>query len=65
MQVELGFGNRIVNEFFYVAGYDVRGFVVAQVNSPLGTTLTIIPPLFFYEHSTLFYYFIFIWLILL
>lgn len=36
MQVELGFGNSIVNEIFYVAGYDVRGFVVAQVSSPLG-----------------------------
>lgn len=36
MQVELGFGNSIVNDFFYVSGYDVRGFVVAQVSSPLG-----------------------------
>ncbi|CAK9310181.1 unnamed protein product [Citrullus colocynthis] len=35
-EVELGFGNRIVNEIFYVAGYDVRGFVVAQGNPILG-----------------------------
>lgn len=36
MQVELGFGNSIVNDFFYVSGYDVSGSVVAQVSSPLG-----------------------------
>ncbi|KAG6575758.1 Nodal modulator 1, partial [Cucurbita argyrosperma subsp. sororia] len=35
-EVELGFGNSIVNEFFYVTGYDVRGFVVAQGNPILG-----------------------------
>ncbi|KAA0046704.1 nodal modulator 3 [Cucumis melo var. makuwa] len=35
-EVELGFGNSIVNDFFYVSGYDVRGFVVAQGNPILG-----------------------------
>ena len=36
MQVVLGFGNSIVNDIFNVPGYDVRGFVVAQVYSLLG-----------------------------
>lgn len=32
MQVELGFGNIAVDDVFFVPGYDIRGFVVAQVN---------------------------------
>lgn len=31
MQVELGFGNIAVDDVFFVPGYDIRGFVVAQV----------------------------------
>lgn len=31
LQVELGFGNGVVNDIFFVPGYDVRGFVVSQV----------------------------------
>ncbi|KAA8549068.1 hypothetical protein F0562_000752 [Nyssa sinensis] len=29
-EVELGFGNGIVDDIFFVPGYDIRGFVVAQ-----------------------------------
>lgn len=32
MQVELGFENGVVDDFFFVPGYDIRGSVVAQVN---------------------------------
>jgi hypothetical protein len=32
LQVELGFGNGVVDDIFFVPGYDVHGFVVAQVN---------------------------------
>lgn len=35
-QVELGFGNAIVDDIFFVAGYDIRGSVVAQGNPILG-----------------------------
>lgn len=31
MQVELGFGNGVVDDIFYASGYDIRGYVVAQV----------------------------------
>lgn len=33
MQVELGFGNSVVDDIFFASGYDIRGFVVAQVNT--------------------------------
>ena len=32
LQVELGFGNGLVDDIFFVPGYDINGFVVAQVN---------------------------------
>ena len=32
LQVELGFGNGVVDDIFFVPGYDIHGFVVAQVN---------------------------------
>ncbi|KAL4602871.1 hypothetical protein ACB092_10G084400 [Castanea dentata] len=35
-EVELGFGNGLVDDIFFVPGYDVRGFVVAQGNPILG-----------------------------
>ncbi|XP_041018341.1 nodal modulator 1 [Juglans microcarpa x Juglans regia] len=35
-EVELGFGNGVVNDIFFVPGYDVRGFVVSQGNPILG-----------------------------
>ncbi|XP_061366169.1 uncharacterized protein LOC133309420 [Gastrolobium bilobum] len=35
-QVELGFGNRIVDDVFFVPGYSISGFVVAQGNPILG-----------------------------
>lgn len=53
MQVELGFGNSIVNDIFYVPGYDVRGFVVAQVNSPLGNNVHSDSSIIFSENFTL------------
>lgn len=33
LQVELGFGNGLVEDLFFVSGYDIRGYVVAQVIS--------------------------------
>lgn len=33
LQVQLGFGNGVVDDIFFVPGYNVRGFVVAQVYS--------------------------------
>lgn len=53
MQVELGFGNSIVNDIFYAPGYDVRGFVVAQVNSPLGNNTHSDSSILFSEKFTL------------
>ncbi|GLT64134.1 hypothetical protein SLA2020_366440 [Shorea laevis] len=35
-EVELGFGNGVVDDIFFVPGYDVHGFVVAQGNPILG-----------------------------
>ncbi|KAK7284568.1 hypothetical protein RJT34_19316 [Clitoria ternatea] len=35
-QVELGFGNGIVDDVFFVPGYSINGFVVAQGNPILG-----------------------------
>ncbi|GMY17071.1 nodal modulator 3 [Fagus crenata] len=35
-EVELGFGNGLVDDIFFVPGYDVRGSVVAQGNPILG-----------------------------
>ncbi|KAL5996451.1 hypothetical protein ACLOJK_026530 [Asimina triloba] len=35
-EVELGFGNGIVDDIFFVPGYDIHGFVVAQGNPILG-----------------------------
>lgn len=35
-EVELGFGNTAVDDVFFVPGYDIRGFVVAQGNPILG-----------------------------
>lgn len=31
MQVELGFGNGLVDDIFFISGYDIRGSVTAQV----------------------------------
>lgn len=31
LQVQLGFENGVVDDIFFVPGYDIRGFVVAQV----------------------------------
>jgi len=39
LQVELGFGNGLVEDIFFVPGYDVRGFVVSQVIIFLETTV--------------------------
>ncbi|KAG5567843.1 hypothetical protein RHGRI_003128 [Rhododendron griersonianum] len=36
MEVELGFGNGLVEDLFFVSGYDIRGSVVAQGNPILG-----------------------------
>lgn len=33
MQVELGFENGVIGDIFSVPGYEVRGLVVAQVDS--------------------------------
>lgn len=30
--MNLGFGNSVVDDIFFVPGYDIRGFVVSQVN---------------------------------
>lgn len=35
-QVELGFGNGVVDDVFFVSGYSISGFVVAQGNPILG-----------------------------
>ncbi|XP_068661556.1 uncharacterized protein [Aristolochia californica] len=35
-EVELGFGNAVVDDVFFVPGYDIHGFVVAQGNPILG-----------------------------
>ncbi|KAL9250005.1 BOS complex subunit NOMO1-like protein [Drosera capensis] len=35
-EVELGFGNGVVGDIFFVPGYDIRGLVVAQGNPILG-----------------------------
>ncbi|KAI3940108.1 hypothetical protein MKW92_014647 [Papaver armeniacum] len=35
-EVELGFGNGVVDDIFYVPGYNIEGFVVAQGNPILG-----------------------------
>lgn len=35
-EVELGFGNGLVDDIFFVPGYDIHGFVVAQGNPILG-----------------------------
>ncbi|CAN6700135.1 unnamed protein product [Malus baccata var. baccata] len=35
-KVNLGFGNDIVDDIFFVPGYDIRGFVVSQGNPILG-----------------------------
>ncbi|KAL5561032.1 hypothetical protein UlMin_030779 [Ulmus minor] len=35
-EVEVGFGNVVVDDIFYVPGYDIRGFVVSQGNPILG-----------------------------
>ncbi|BBG92681.1 Carbohydrate-binding-like fold, partial [Prunus dulcis] len=35
-EVKLGFGNGVVDDIFYVPGYDIRGFVVSQGNPILG-----------------------------
>ncbi|KAM7501151.1 hypothetical protein LguiB_000055 [Lonicera macranthoides] len=35
-EVELGFGNSVVDDIFFVPGYDIRGLVVAQGNPILG-----------------------------
>lgn len=35
-EIELGFENRILEDFFFVPGYDIRGSVVAQGNPILG-----------------------------
>ncbi|KAL5700275.1 hypothetical protein ACHQM5_025742 [Ranunculus cassubicifolius] len=36
LEVELGFGNTIADDIFFVPGYDIHGFVVAQGNPILG-----------------------------
>uniref|UniRef100_A0A164YXW9 Carbohydrate-binding-like fold protein n=1 Tax=Daucus carota subsp. sativus TaxID=79200 RepID=A0A164YXW9_DAUCS len=35
-EVELGFGNAVIDDIFYVPGYDIHGLVVAQGNPLLG-----------------------------
>ncbi|EXB28568.1 hypothetical protein L484_009727 [Morus notabilis] len=35
-EVDLGFGNSVVEDIFYVPGYDISGFVVSQGNPILG-----------------------------
>ncbi|XP_027099594.2 uncharacterized protein [Coffea arabica] len=35
-EVELGFGNSLVDDIFFISGYDIRGYVVAQGNPILG-----------------------------
>ncbi|XP_057966723.1 uncharacterized protein LOC131156786 isoform X2 [Malania oleifera] len=35
-EVDLGFGNGVVDDIFFVPGYDIQGFVVAQGNPILG-----------------------------
>ncbi|EYU38423.1 hypothetical protein MIMGU_mgv1a000387mg [Erythranthe guttata] len=36
VEVELGFDNSVVDDIFFVSGYDIRGYVVAQGNPILG-----------------------------
>lgn len=31
LQVNLGFGNALVDDIFFVSGYDIRGSVMSQV----------------------------------
>ncbi|KAM0954506.1 putative carboxypeptidase-like, regulatory domain superfamily, immunoglobulin-like protein [Dioscorea sansibarensis] len=38
-EVELGYGNAAVNDIFFVSGYDISGFVVAQGNPILGVRI--------------------------
>ncbi|PON61743.1 Glucoamylase, starch-binding [Parasponia andersonii] len=38
-EVKLGFGNGIVDDIFFVPGYDIRGFVVSQGNPILGVQI--------------------------
>ncbi|XP_031274126.1 nodal modulator 1 [Pistacia vera] len=38
-EVQLGFENGVVDDIFFVPGYDIRGFVVAQGNPILGVHL--------------------------
>ncbi|XP_031497491.1 uncharacterized protein LOC116262346 [Nymphaea colorata] len=38
-QVELGFGNGVIDDIFFVRGYDINGFVVSQGNPILGVHL--------------------------
>ncbi|KAK4337842.1 hypothetical protein RND71_042329 [Anisodus tanguticus] len=35
-EIELGFENKIVDDFFFIPGYDIRGYMVAQGNAILG-----------------------------
>uniref|UniRef100_A0A1D1Y1N7 Nodal modulator 1 n=1 Tax=Anthurium amnicola TaxID=1678845 RepID=A0A1D1Y1N7_9ARAE len=35
-EVNLGFGNALIDDIFFVSGYDIRGFVVSQGNPILG-----------------------------
>ncbi|CAK9152882.1 unnamed protein product [Ilex paraguariensis] len=35
-EVELGFGNSLIDDIFFAPGYDIRGYVVAQGNPILG-----------------------------
>ena len=37
LQIELGFGNGVVDDVFFVPGYSISGFVVAQVMFVEGT----------------------------
>lgn len=41
LQVELGFENGIVDDIFFVPGYDLRGHVVAQVKLPVEMTIDV------------------------
>lgn len=33
--MDLGFGNKVVDDSFFVPGYDISGFVVSQVKLPV------------------------------
>ncbi|KAK1277905.1 hypothetical protein QJS04_geneDACA007053 [Acorus gramineus] len=41
-EVELGFGNAVVDDIFFVPGYDIQGHVVSQGNPILGVHLYLI-----------------------